>query len=137
MPEKIIKTFLAEIKGVDPETGIVDMLIPMSTASEDRDGEVIEVEAWRKTLPKFRKRPMLLASHDYRSLTSQIGEFKAIKITDEGLVGQPMYYINQGNQEADWGFKLAEKGMAAFSVGFIPIKSEPLDPKNTDGFGPQ
>jgi len=115
------KTFRAEVRGVDEEQGIVDMLIPVSTESLDRDGEVIKVEAWQKTLPKFKKRPILLSSHDYRDLRKQIGEFKQMRLTEEGLLGRPHYYINEGNQEADWAFNLAKKGVAAFSVGFIPI----------------
>ena len=35
-------------------------------------------------------------------------------------MGKPKYYVNQGNEEADWAFNIASKGMAAYSVGFIP-----------------
>jgi len=122
--EKIFKTFRAEVKGVNPDTGEVDMYIPVSAASVDRDGEVVEPMAFKKTLPKFMKRPVLVASHDYRDLTSQIGEWSRLKITPEGMDGKPKYYINEGNEQADWGFKLASKGMAAFSIGFIPTKWE-------------
>lgn len=121
MTDMIFKTFRAEVRSVDEEAGIMDMLIPVSTESIDRDGEVIEVGAWKKTLPKFRKRPVLLSSHDYRDLRKQIGEFKQLKIAEQGLLGQPHYYIGEGNEEADWAFNLAKKGMAAFSVGFIPV----------------
>src|SRR3990172_7627355 len=107
MSETIFKTFRAEVKGVNIETGEVDMLIPVSTASVDRDGEVVEPTAFKKTLPKFMKRHVLVASHDYRDLTNQIGECTKLKITDEGVNGKPKYYINEGNDQADWGFKLA------------------------------
>jgi len=120
MDKIVYKTFRTEVKEIDEENGIVDMLIPMSTASTDRDGEVIEPNAWKKSLPAFRKRPVLLSSHDYRDLRKQIGEFVKLKITDEGLFAQPKYYINEGNEEADWAFKLASKNKAAYSVGFIP-----------------
>ncbi len=118
--ETIYKTFRAEVKGVNADEGTVDMLIPVSTASVDRDGEVVDPAAFKKTLPKFMKRPVLVSSHDYRDLTSQIGEWTKLKITDTGVEGKPKYYINEGNEQADWGFKLASKGMAAFSIGFIP-----------------
>ena len=120
MPETIFKTFRAEVRGVNAEEGTVDLFIPVSTASMDRDGEVIKPEAFRKTLSKFMQRPVLVASHDYRDLTSQIGEWPKLKIGDNGLEGKPKYYINEGNEQADWGFKLASRGMAAFSIGFIP-----------------
>jgi len=118
--ETLYKTFRPEVKGVNLETGEIDMLIPMSTASVDRDGESIDPIGWRKSLPAFRKRPVLLSSHNYGDLRKQIGEFSKIKVSEDGLFASPRYYINEGNEEADWAFKLASKGMAAYSVGFIP-----------------
>jgi len=120
MTETIFKTFRPEIKAVNSEDGTIDMLIPMSTASVDRDGESIDPLGWRKSLPAFRKRPVLLSSHNYGDLRKQIGEFTQIKVTEDGLFAKPRYYINEGNEEADWAFKLASKGMAAYSVGFLP-----------------
>jgi len=120
MSDMIFKTYRAECKEVDLEDGSLNMFIPVSTDSIDRDGEVVEPTAFKKTLPKFMKRPVLVSSHDYRDLTSQIGEWTKLKITENGIEGRPRYYIGQGNEQADWGFKLASKGMAAFSIGFIP-----------------
>src|SRR3990167_1532441 len=114
------KTYRAEIKEVNANEGLIDMLIPISTNSIDRDGEVIEPSAFKKTIPKFMKHPVLVASHDYRDLTHQIGEWKKLKVQDDGVEGLPKYYINEGNPEADWAFNLASKGVAAFSIGFIP-----------------
>ena len=118
--DMIYKMFRAEVLGVNADEGTVDMFIPVSTDSVDRDGEIVEPLAFKKTLPKFMKRPILVASHDYRDLTNLIGEWSKLKITEGGLEGKPKYYTGQGNAQADWGFKLAEKGMAAFSIGFIP-----------------
>ncbi len=118
--DMITKTYRAEVRGVNADEGTVDLMIPVSTASVDRDGEIVEPLAFKKTLPKFMKRPVLVSSHNYRDLTSQIGEWTRLEITDTGVEGKPKYYINEGNEQADWGFKLASKGMAAFSIGFIP-----------------
>ena len=121
MTEEIIhKTFRPEVRAVNETEGIIDMLIPMSTDSIDREGESIDPLGWKKSLPAFRKRPVLVSSHDYHDLRKQIGEFVKIKVSEDGLFAQPKYYINEGNEEADWAFKLASKGMAAYSVGFIP-----------------
>lgn len=120
--EKTFKTFNAVAKNADSETGIVDIVIPMSTGSVDRDGESIKPSAWRKRLGAFKKHPVLLSSHNYYELQKQIGEWTEIKVTAEGLVGKPKYYINMGNAEADWGFFLASIGMAAYSVGFMPYE---------------
>lgn len=119
--ETVYKTITGLVKGSDKETGIVDVLIPLSTSSVDRDGESIDPMAFKKRLKAFKSHPVLLSSHEYRDLKKQIGEWTSIKVTEEGLVGKPKYYINQGNEEADWGFFLASIGMAAYSVGFIPF----------------
>ncbi len=129
----IYKTFRVDVKAVNEETGEVDMLIPMSTASIDRDGESINPLGWKKSLPAFKKRPVLLSSHDYKDLRKQIGEFTQIKVNEDGLFAKPKYYINEGNDEADWAFKLASKGVAAYSVGFIPIKWTDGDFSEEDG----
>ena len=124
--ETVFKTFRAELKEPD-EDGSLNMFIPVSTASMDRDAEVIEPSAFKKTIPKFMKHPVLVASHDYRDLTNQIGEWTKLKITDTGIEGKPKYYVNMGNEQADWAYKLAQKGVAAFSIGFIPKEWEDGD----------
>lgn len=128
--DTIYKTFRAELKGTEDE-GVLDMFIPVSSASVDRDGEVIEPSAFKKTIPKFMKHPVLVASHDYRDLTNQIGEWKKVKAEDNGISGKPQYYINAGNEQADWAYYLASKGVAAFSIGFIPKEWEDGDGQKT------
>jgi len=118
--DMIYKTYRAEVRGVNADEGTIDMFIPVSTDEFDRDSDIVEPLAFKKTLPKFMKRPVLVASHDYRDLTNQIGEWSRLKIGETGMEGKPKYYIGQGNPQADWGFTLASKGMAAFSIGFIP-----------------
>lgn len=128
------KTYRVECKATE-EDGVIDAFIPMSMASRDRDEEVIQPTAFEKTLPIFMKRPVLLSSHNYGSLTNQIGEFVDLKIKGKGLYAKPKYYINEGNPEADWAYKLAQHNMAAFSVGFIPKKADEgksdKDPRRT------
>jgi len=114
--KEIFKTFRTEVRAVDDKEGIIDMLIPMSTDSVDRANESIDPMGWKKSLPAFRKRAILVSSHSYNDLRKQIGELIEMEAVKEGLLAKPKYYINQGNEEADWGFKLASKGMAAYSV---------------------
>ena len=73
------KTYRVECKATE-EDGVIDAFIPMSMSTRDRDEEVILPAAFEKTLPIFAKRPVLLSSHNYGSLTHQIGEFKELKI---------------------------------------------------------
>jgi len=129
-PETIFRTFRTIVIKAGEEEGVIDILIPMSTGSVDRHGESIDPMGWKKSLKEFKKRPILLSSHNYGSLQNQIGELLGIKVSENGLVAKPKYYINQGNAEADWAYFLASKGMAAFSVGFIPIKWEDSDGKD-------
>lgn len=136
MEKMLFKTFRAEVKAYDDRLGTVDMVIPMSTASRDRDGEIIEPTAFKRTLKDFMRRPVLLSSHNYMDLRKQIGEFKSLKVTDAGLEAHGIkYYVGEGNEEADWAYKLAARGVAAFSVGFIPQEEEIIDPEKPEGYG--
>ena len=121
------KVVRAEIKSVNESKGEVDAVV--SSEKPDRSGDVIRQEFW--DLKNFRKHPILLAGHDYRLLTSQIGEWRNVRIEGKQLVGTAVYYINQGNEQADWGFQLAMSGKAAYSVGFIPdmTKAQSYKPK--------
>ena len=100
----------------DAAAGLVSATL--STENMDRDGDIIRAASWE--LDAFMAHPVLLASHNYGSLTNQIGEWQDVHVEGESLVGVAKYYVNEGNAEADWGFALAAKGMAAYSVGFIP-----------------
>lgn len=95
-----------------------DVLAIVSTEDVDRDGDVIRASGWH--LDNFMRHPVLLSSHDYGSLRSQIGEWTSMDVRNGKLVGTARYYTNAGNKEADWGFELAKRGRAAFSVGFAP-----------------
>ena len=112
------KMVLPAIKVLDLEAGRVSAVV--STEAEDRDKDILRVAGWK--LENFLKHPVLLSSHDYRSLLSVIGEWESMEIKDrpKRLQGVARYYIGDGNAEADWAFKLAQRGRAAFSVGFIP-----------------
>ena len=113
------KLIRGNAKVMDADTGTVSATV--STEGVDRDGDIIRVDGW--DLTNFLKHPILLADHDYHSISSVIGEWsdmKAVPGTPKRLDATATFYINSGNQLADWGFTLAQRGMAAFSVGFIP-----------------
>lgn len=130
LKQKVIR---AETKVVDEESGRVSAVL--STESKDRDGDIIRQRFW--DLEQFNKHPVLLSSHNYYSLQSQIGEWEDVAVRGKRLVGTARYFIGQGNAESDWGFKLAQQGRAAYSVGFIPDmdKAKPIDDKDVDPFG--
>ena len=128
--DTVFKTFRAEVKGIG-DNGSLDMLIPVSSGKADRDDEVVEPTAFKKTIKEFMKHPVLIAAHDYQDLTNQIGEWSKLKITDEGIEGKPKYYVDAGNEQADWAYYLASNGKAAYSIGFIPNSWEDGDGENS------
>lgn len=112
------KTFAGKVKSVDAENHTVEVI--MSDQTADRYNEVVLAKAWKKRLRIYKKHPILLSSHNYYSLTHQIGMCTSIKVEGDQLIAKLKYFVGVGNDEADWGWKLAEMGIAAFSVGFIP-----------------
>lgn len=121
----------AETKVLDLEGGLIEAVV--STEAKDRAGDIIRQEHWN--LKNFREHPVLLSSHDYMSLRSVIGEWESMKVKEKQLVGVAKYYIGQGNEEADWGFNLASKGRAAFSVGFLPDMAKAKELESDSFFG--
>lgn len=124
--EKVVKTFVSEIRSVNEKDFTLEAVISDETV--DRYGEVIKVDAWKKRLNRYKGNPVLLTSHKYDKLTNQIGEAHKVGIVDGKLVAKFKYYVNEGNSEADWGWKLASKfGRAAYSVGFLPYTYDEKD----------
>lgn len=119
METTIVKrVFKGEIKSINDSDFVIEAVVSDETI--DRYGEVILASAWKKGLENYKQHPILLSSHNYDDLTAQIGEVVNIKVWNKQLVAKMKYYVGEGNEQADWGYKLAKKGLAAFSVGFIP-----------------
>ncbi len=122
MGDLIRKTFKAIIKGINKEEHRVKVYV--STASVDRDKEIILPEAWKKRIHYYVDHPVLLSSHRYDDLRKQIGIATELGVDEKGLWANFEYFVGEGNEEADWAWKLVEKGIASYSVGFIPYKWE-------------
>ena len=119
------------IKVIDESQGRVSAIV--SSEKMVRDGDVIRAEGWE--LGNFNQHPVLLASHDYHSLRSQIGVWEKMEINGTTMKGVARFFIGKGNDEADWAFELAKEKALAFSVGFIPDmdKAVPLHKDDTLG----
>lgn len=115
--KKIIKFYKTEIKTVDSDSMTVEAVV--STKNVDRDGDIVTPKAFEKRIKTYKQHPVLLSSHNYGDLLKQIGEAVKVKVTDSGLEATFKYYAGMGNQEADWAWVLAQKGIASFSIGFI------------------
>lgn len=121
--DKVIKTFISEIKSVNEKDFTLEAVVSDETV--DRYGEVIKIDAWKKRLGRYKAQPVLLSSHRYDKLTNQIGKAEKIYTKDGQLIAKFKYFHGEGNEEADWAWKLASKfGMAAYSVGFLPYKAD-------------
>ena len=122
-----------EMKVLDEATGRVSAVV--STEKMDRDGDVIRAEGWN--LDTFMKHPILLTSHDYHSLRSQIGVWESMEVDGKQMKGVARFFTGKGNPEADWAFELAKEKALAFSVGFIPDmeRAAPLNEKDVLGSG--
>ena len=114
------KLYICPVKEVPGVTGAYDIVA--STTAEDRDREAIAASAWGSRIGSFLKHPILVSSHNYGDLRKQIGEVSNLTFTNEGMLCRVTYYVNQGNEEADWAAFLASRGKAAYSVGFIPFE---------------
>jgi HK97 family phage prohead protease len=117
------RSMLASVRGVDTQRRTISAIA--STKSVDRAGEVIEPSAFGGSIDDFRQNPVLLAGHVYASETGEptvIGKVEQIRVTGEGL---PFSARFAETPLAAQYWQLYEGGfMRAFSVGFIPRRSE-------------
>lgn len=121
--EKIVKYFDGgEVKSIDEQNHIVRAVV--SSDSVDRYGDIVLPDAFKSTVDAYLKHPVLLSSHSYYSLTDQIGRAKAVHINANNVEVDFEYFVGKGNPEADWGWELAKKGVAGWSIGFMANKYE-------------
>jgi HK97 family phage prohead protease len=95
-----------------------------STPTLDRDHEIIRVDAW--DLSDFRRHPVLMVVHDYQKLW--VGKITEIAAKTEGLFFRAVFAKTVAAEEV-WQL-IKSTGIAAFSVGFLPITSESVQIKN-------
>jgi HK97 family phage prohead protease len=120
--KKFVKVYRAQIKSVDTANHIVTAMV--SSRSVDRDGEIVTPDAIAKRINVYKAHPVLLSSHRYDDLMKQIGMAEDITFSPEGVTAKFKYFVGQGNPEADWAFKLAQNGIAAYSIGFMAFSWE-------------
>ena len=96
-----------------------------STSTQDRDGEVIEALGW--DLKNFKKNPVIMYAHDYRTLP--IGKAPRVWVSQGGELKNTVEFPPEGTYEfADIVERLVDTGyLKTESVGFIPKKWEDGD----------
>ena len=96
-----------------------------STSEVDRDGDILEVEGWK--LKNFKKNPVILWAHQYHALP--VAKAEDIKIEDGKLKFKPKFMPAEVNPFAENVYQAYKQGyLRAFSVGFIPLKAEEIEP---------
>ena len=126
----IYKTFIAEIKAVDPEQGIYEAMV--STEGVDRDGDILE--AMGAEIDNYLKNPVVLFGHQYFTPDAVVARaLEVTKIPGRG-VKKVIQFVKRGiSRSADLVHDLFANGyLQAFSVGFIPIEQEPRKDANGD-----
>lgn len=132
MPAQISKQFRAIVKSVDEKNYTATVVV--STNSVDRDGDIVEPKSILKRLGSYKAQPVLLSSHRTDNLMRQIGKAVTGPDVKGGAIEVTFqWFVGEGNPEADWGFKLAQKGIAAFSIGFMPYAWEDSEESRAAG----
>lgn len=106
-----------EIKEVEGASRMLRFTI--STGKPDRDRDVIDPEGW--DLRNYKKNPIVMFSHDYRSLP--IARTRKIAVEDGKLVADAEFASADMNPLAESVFLMLKGGfLSSTSVGFKPKK---------------
>jgi len=116
--ELILKQFDSEIKEIKGERALN---VTITTNDVDRSGDIVEPKGAKLT--NFKKNPVVLMAHDYQGLP--IGKASDLTKTDNGITAKVTFPEEGTYPLADTVYNLyKQKFMKAWSIGFIPIKSE-------------
>ena len=125
------KYFFGQVKRINEAERTIDVVA--STIDKDRDGDIILPSAFKKTLKSFKDNPVILSGHQHRLPTGSspvIGSAipETIEITDKDL-RFTMRFADTDKGREHWTL-YKDKHQRAFSVGFIPQKSEDVRDEN-------
>lgn len=103
----------------------------LSDATVDRYGDVVEPDGW--DLRNFKKNPIALFGHNSNF---PIGKWIDLRVEGGKLLGKLQLAKRGTSYRLDELIGLVEQGiLRAVSVGFRPLKAEPLNPEKP--YGPQ
>jgi HK97 family phage major capsid protein/HK97 family phage prohead protease len=101
----------------------------LSDETVDRYGDVIVASGW--DLKTFKRNPIALWGHDSRSV---IGTWENVRVEGKRLLGTLKFAAKGTSDRIDELISLVEQGiLRAVSVGFRPMESDPIDPKQPWG----
>ena len=116
----ILKQFDSEVKTIEGERALN---VTITTNDVDRSGDIVEPKGAK--LANFKKNPVVLMAHDYQGLP--IGKASNLTKTDNGIIAKVIFPEEGTYPLADTVYNLyKQKFMRAWSIGFVPIKSEDI-----------
>lgn len=120
MAELIRKIFALDVKAYGFDAQTRRFKIVATDEAQDADGDVIDIAGWKFT--RFAKNPVMPWCHDYRELPP--AEAKGYSVVNKQLVIEAVLTTTE---QADAIAKYLAAGHPLMaSVGFDPIKSEPI-----------
>lgn len=130
MEDFILKNFDSEVKTVEGERALN---VTITTRDVDRSGDIVEPKGAR--LVNFKKNPVVLMAHDYHGLP--IGKASNLEKTDNGIIAKVTFPEEGVYPLSDTVYNMyKQKFMRAWSIGFMPIKSEDIvDDEKGDKIG--
>jgi HK97 family phage prohead protease/HK97 family phage major capsid protein len=120
--ELVQRTTAAAAPGGDP------LEFVMSDATVDRFGDIIEPDGWQ--LANFRKNPIALFGHDGDFL---VGNWHNVRIEDGALIGRLDLLPPVSERLREIHTAIDAGVLRAVSVGFRPIKREPIEGSKVGG----
>lgn len=118
----IVHKAVAESSGLD---------FVLSDATVDRYGDIVDPEGW--DLRNFKKNPIALFGHNS---SFPVGKWSDLRVEEGKLKGRLNLAKRGTSYRLDELIGLIEQGiLRAVSVGFRPLKAEPIDPERP--YGPQ
>jgi HK97 family phage prohead protease len=129
MMKKLTRVFTSEVKVMDEKEMTMSAVI--STGSVDRMGEVLEPKG--ADFRNFKANPVVLWAHD--ASLPPIAKATSVNRSGNAIVAKLKFATTEFAKEV---FALYKDGfMKAFSVGFLPIDSEPMNKDSDSVFAPQ
>jgi len=121
MPKELLfKQYDSEVKVVEGERALN---VTISTNAVDRSGDIVEPNGGK--FVNFKKNPVVLMAHDYSGLP--IGKASDLKKTENGITAKVTFPEEGTYPLADTVYNMyKQKFMRAWSIGFIPTKSEEI-----------
>ena len=103
------------------------LVVTVSTRARDRIGDLLEPDGAQ--LDAYRKNPIVLWAHSYT--LPPIARSLWVKVEDDRIIAKPQFARTAMAEEI---FQLYAEGfLNAWSVGFVPLESEPLVSDAPDG----